>query len=306
MVGTAGSALTTILDDDVERLLRAEPAVRRDAPDSVHAMRVSTRRLRSVLRSYRRLLEPGHVREIRDELRWLAGILGVARDAEVRGERFAALLEEHRGDPDTDNPDDPAAALRRTVSELVENERATYTAAHAVVLTELDGDRYASLRQALLDLRSAPPLVARRADAEASRAFGKVLHADFDQLRSMVERETMMHADPAISEDERIEHLHEIRKSAKRLRYCSEAAADVLGGPAAELALRAKKLQSVLGDHRDAIEAMAAIRTAAAHSGTPDTSPFDRLYESEAMAARKALEQYSAAADFVRQRDKSR
>ncbi|WP_067682814.1 CHAD domain-containing protein [Nocardia miyunensis] len=305
MADTAGSALTTVLDDDVERLLRAEPAVRRDAPDSVHAMRVATRRLRSVLRSYRRLLEPGRVREIRDELRWLAGILGVARDAEVRGDRFAALLEEYRGDSDADNPDDPAEALRSTVAELVDNERTAYAAAYAVVLVELDDDRYANLRQALLDLRSAPPLVARRAEAEASRAFGKVLRADFDELHLMVDREITMRADPAISEDERIEHLHEIRKSAKRLRYCSEAAADVLGGPAAELALRAKKLQTVLGDHRDAVEAMAAIRTAAAHTGNPDTSPFDRLYESEAAAARKALEQYSAAADFARQRDRN-
>ncbi len=304
MADTAGSALTAVLDDDVERLLRAEPAVRRDAPDSVHAMRVSTRRLRSVLRSYRKLLESGRVREIRDELRWLAGVLGTARDAEVRADRFAALLEQHRSTPDADRPDDPTAALRRTVSELVENERAAYSAAHAVVLRELDGDRYASLRAALLDLRSAPPLVANRADAEASRVFGKVLSADFEQLRLLVDREITMHADPAVGEDERIEHLHEIRKSAKRLRYCSEAAADVLGGPAAELALRAKKLQSVLGDHRDAVEAMAAIRAAADHSGTPDTSPFDHLYECEAVAARKALGQYSAAADFVRQRDK--
>ncbi|MQY24246.1 CHAD domain-containing protein [Nocardia macrotermitis] len=304
MAHTAGDALTAVLDDDVERLLRAEPTVRRDAPDSVHAMRVSTRRLRSVLRSYRRLLESGHVREIRDELRWFAGVLGVARDAEVRGERFAALLEDYRDAPDTGNPDDPAAVVRRTVAELVDNERTAYAAAHAVVLTELDGDRYVNLRRSLENLRSAPPLVAQRADSEADRAFGKVLRADFNELRVMVDQETLMHADPAISEDERIEHLHEIRKSAKRLRYCAEAAADVLGGPAAELALRAKKLQSVLGDHRDAVEAMAAIRTAAEHSGTPDTSPFDRLYESEANAARKALEQYSAAADFVRQRDR--
>lgn len=304
MVGTAGSALAAILDDDVERLLRAEPAVRRNAPDSVHAMRVATRRLRSVLRSYRRLLESSRVRAIRDELRWLAGVLGVARDAEVRAERFAALLEEYRSDTG-----DAAAVVRRTVAQLVEHERTAYTAAHAVVLTELDGERYANLRQALLDLRSTPPLITHRAKADASRAFGKALHADFDQVHLMVKQETVLRADPDVTEDEHIEYLHEIRKSAKRLRYCAEAAADVLGGPAAELALRAKKLQSVLGDHRDAIEAMTAIRTAAAHTGAPDTaaahtsgpdtSPFDRIYEAEATAARKALEQYAAAADFA-------
>ncbi|MGF6880937.1 CHAD domain-containing protein [Nocardia sp. GAS34] len=295
MVAAAGSALIDALGDDVDRLLRAEPEVREDRPDSVHAMRVATRRLRSLLRSYRRLLEPGPVGEIRDELRWLAALLGTARDAEVRADRFEALL--------ADVPDaEGAAAQRRTIRRLVRTERAHYSAAHRVLLRELDGPRYAQLVETLRKLRRRPPLRRRRAEAEATRAFGSVLRNDFRELSGLVGDEIALRANPAVTAAQRIEHLHDIRKSAKRLRYSAEAAARVLGDPATELAERAKNLQTVLGDHRDAIEAMETIRTTAARTRTTDTSPFDRIYQSEADAARKALEQYAPATEFIRLR----
>ncbi len=319
MITTAGPALVAAIDDDVDRLLQAEPDVREDLPDSVHQMRVATRRLRSVLRSYRKVLRASDVGEIRDELRWLAGLLGEARDAEVRGERFAALLEEYRSArpgnrrkrdrttplaeapsaPDAPSDDDRKAQLR-TIRGLVNHERALYTSAHGRLLTELDGPRYARLRTALLDLRRDPPLHPRRAESEATRVFSTVLRDDFGGLHRLVQDEATLRADPAVEESERIEHLHDIRKFAKRLRYSAEAAAQVLGDPAVELAERAKKLQSVLGDHRDAIEAMTTIHLAAERSRAASTSAFDRLYQSEADAARKALEQYPVATEFVR------
>jgi CHAD domain-containing protein len=302
MITTAGPALVAALDDDVDRVLRAEPDVREDRPDSVHQMRVATRRLRSVLRSYRKVLHAAALGEIRDELRWLAGLLGEARDAEVRGERFAALLEEYRSaEPGEQESAEHRAAQLRTIRRLVKNERAQYIAAHRVLLDALDDARYARLRTALLDLRGNPPL-RRRGESDATRVFSTVLRDDFHELNRLVRDEAAMRADPATGESERIERLHDVRKSAKRLRYSAEAAEQVLGGPATELADRAKKLQSVLGDHRDAIEAMASIRLAADHSGAADTSAFDRLYQSEADAARKALEQYPAATEFVRNR----
>lgn len=293
MDAAAGSALIDALDDDVDRLLRAESEVRADRPDSVHAMRVATRRLRSLLRSYRGLLRRAPVREIRDELRWLASLLGAARDAEVRADRFEALLE---GVPAASD----GAAQRRTIQRLVRTERMHYSAAHRVIVEELDGARYAHLVAALRELRSRPPLRPRRAAEQAGHAFGSVLRNDFGDLRRLVGDETAPRPDAATTDDERIEHLHDIRKSAKRLRYSAEAAARVLGDPATELADRAKKLQSVLGDHRDAIETMDTIRTTAARARTADTSPYDRLYRSEADAARKALEQYLPATEFVR------
>ncbi|WP_280266137.1 CHAD domain-containing protein [Nocardia wallacei] len=281
---TTGPALRAALDADVGRLLSAEPEVREDLPDSVHQMRVATRRLRSVLRSYRKMFHRTRIDELRDELRWLAGLLGVARDAEVRAERFAALLEQQ------------PAEERRACRSLVAEERARYTEAHREILQALDGARYARLRKRVQALRSDPPLRGKRARADAARQFSGVLRDDFRRLRGLVAEE------PGTEDPDRIEHLHEIRKSAKRLRYSADAAVAVLDGPAVELSARAKKLQSVLGDHRDAVEAMDTIHaraTAAASRGT-DTTAYTHLYEAESAAARKALDQYPAAAAFLR------
>ena len=125
MTVTAADALIAALSEDIDRLLAAEPDVRDDAWDSVHQMRVATRRLRSVLRSYRRLFKRTPAADMVAELAWLAGLLGVARDAEVRAERFTALLgSELTADADPD-------VLVAVTDRLVGAERGRYAAAHA-------------------------------------------------------------------------------------------------------------------------------------------------------------------------------
>ncbi|QIS19004.1 CHAD domain-containing protein [Nocardia terpenica] len=282
MPAAAGPALVAALTDDVDRLLAAEPAVRDDIPDAVHKMRVATRRLRSVLRSYRKVFHRTPIDETRSELRWLAGVLGVARDAEVRAERFAAHLDEQ------------SAQERRIGRRLVAAERARYAAAHRVVLEALDSQRYTRLVRRLEELRTDPPLRRKRSRREATKVFATVLRTEFRALRRLIK------AEPEVAEDAHVEHLHDIRKAAKRLRYAAEAADEVLDGPAVELAGRAKKLQSVLGDHRDAIEAMTTIRHRATRARSPHgIAAYDRMYHTESAAARKALSDYPAAAEFL-------
>jgi CHAD domain-containing protein len=47
--------------------------------------------------------------------------------------------------------------------------------------------------------------------------------------------------------------LHEARKSARRARYAAEAASPASGRPARRFARQMKKVQSVVGDHQDAV-----------------------------------------------------
>ena len=56
--------------------------------DSVHQMRVTTRKIRSLLQDAQRFVRIADDAWILDELRELAGVLGVARDAEVLAERY--------------------------------------------------------------------------------------------------------------------------------------------------------------------------------------------------------------------------
>ncbi|MBH0779982.1 CHAD domain-containing protein [Nocardia bovistercoris] len=285
---TAGKALNTALGDDVDRLLAAEPDVRADAYDSVHQMRVATRRLRSVLRSYRSLLRKEPVALMNDELKWLADLLGVARDAEVRAERFTALLADKTAASD---PADVAKATER----LVTAERARYTTAHAEILTALDDARYHTLRDRLVQWRGAPPLRGARAAVPAPDFFGVVMNRDRERVEAMVRYE------PTVSAQERVELLHDIRKSAKRLRYSCEAAEPVLGEDATAMGSRAKRLQTVLGDHRDAVESREAIleRAAEAEADGESRKIYDRLAKAELKAAERELERYPAAAEAV-------
>ena len=54
-------------------------------------MRVATRRLRSTLTSFDQVLSAAD--ELGAELKWLGGVLGTARDAEVMAARLQAGLE---------------------------------------------------------------------------------------------------------------------------------------------------------------------------------------------------------------------
>ncbi|WP_040834377.1 CHAD domain-containing protein [Nocardia brevicatena] len=283
---TAGAALTDALRDNIDRLFDAEPEVRIDSDDSVHRMRVATRRLRSVLRSYKRILEPDPATRMRAELAWLAGILGVARDAEVRAGRFAALLDRYS---DTDSG---GAALDCARHRLVAAERDHYGTAHADILAALNTDRYRAMREELSRWRTEPPLRESESSSDAMDLFESVLRRDRKRVRRQIR------AEPTVAPNERIELLHDIRKSAKRLRYSCEAAAPVLGDRATALGTRAKTLQTILGDHRDAVQAHDAIlaRAVEARAAGEDVTLFGVLADAENTAAGRALAEYPAAA----------
>src|SRR5882757_3397936 len=91
---TAGQVATGYLHEQLTALLALDPAVRRAEEDAVHRMRVATRRARSALKSFRRELDRKITDPLGDELKWLAGALGMERDREVLAERLARRLGE--------------------------------------------------------------------------------------------------------------------------------------------------------------------------------------------------------------------
>ena len=72
----------------LDHLLRNERAGRAGDAEGIHQMRVAMRRLRAVLATFAPLLPPQPRRWASDELRWLADVLGEARDLDV----FASSL----------------------------------------------------------------------------------------------------------------------------------------------------------------------------------------------------------------------
>ena len=98
---TGGDVILAHIREQVEQVQAQDLPVRLDAPDAVHKMRAATRRLRSALTTFKPLFAADVVRPLRDELKWLAGELGAARDAEVMRDRVRKAVE---ADPEVPNP----------------------------------------------------------------------------------------------------------------------------------------------------------------------------------------------------------
>ena len=88
----AGDVVLAYLWEQADAIRATDPRVRQNAPDSVHAMRVACRRMRSTLQSFRVVLDRERTDALVDELRWLAGQLGGARDLEVQEQRIGAAV----------------------------------------------------------------------------------------------------------------------------------------------------------------------------------------------------------------------
>ena len=211
-----------------------EPAVRADEFDAVHQMRVATRRLRAVLRSFGPVIPRSDSQRLAGELKWLGGLLGAPRDAEV----LSAHLQESLRPI-------PAELLIGPVLARVQGHFAPRRAAARTELLEaLDSPRYAGLL-AELDRLAAGPLSGPQAGDPARDVLPAGVHKAYRQARKRMRRARHTPSGPA-----RDAALHQARKSARRARYAAEAARPAIGQPARGFARQMKKVQSVLGDHQ--------------------------------------------------------
>lgn len=86
--GSAGQVVMHGIRTQCDRLLDLDGAVRRGEEDSVHQKRITARWLRSLLKAHRRLFDNRLSTPLADQLRWLARLLGEARDQEVLADQL--------------------------------------------------------------------------------------------------------------------------------------------------------------------------------------------------------------------------
>jgi CHAD domain-containing protein len=222
------------------QLLRHDAVMRLDAdPEGVHRARVATRRVRSDLRTFRTMLQPEWLEPIREELRWLGSILGEARDADV-------LLTRIQGRTESIPPTEAPGAAQ--VVEALDQRRKE---AHAVLIDGLRGDRYIALLDRLVEAARGP-MVLPGSDAPVRDIVPALLDGPWKHLRAAV-RAARKHPGDV--------ELHTVRIRTKRVRYAAETIAPLLGKPARLLADAAAGLQSILGEHHDAVVAESWLRT---------------------------------------------
>jgi CHAD domain-containing protein len=276
--GPAVDPIHVAVAEQVDQLIEWDRAVRADVYDSVHQMRVTTRKIRSLLQASEGAFGISDDAWILEELRQLAAVLGVARDAEVLAERYERSLDEL-----------PDEFVRGPIRErLVDGAKRRYQSGLRRSLVAMRSERYFRLLDALEGL-----VAAERPAAPAGEEPHEVT---IDSAYKRVRKAAKRAADAA--DEDRDEALHRIRKGAKRLRYTAAATG------AGKVSSRAKDIQTLLGDHQDSVVSRTHLsqQAEAAHTAGEDTFTYGLLYAREDELARTSRQQLDSA---LRKLDKS-
>ena len=259
--------LNEMLEAQRQALLRHDPGTRLGTdPENLHQHRVAARRARAFIRATRAYSDPAWQRSLIEPLRELGQSTGPVRDLDV-------LLEHVEGElcgMDEGDRAGGAALVARLVSE-----RET---ARRLLLEALDT---ASYRVLLSRLRYPPRLRAEVDDIPLPRIAKK----EFRRLVKAVDR-LGKHPDDVA--------LHRLRIELKRARYAAELSAP--GGKAGERFLAdSKALQSLLGEHQDAVVAEERLRASVAEIESAGAFVAGRLAERQRARRDRVTERLPAA-----------
>jgi CHAD domain-containing protein len=244
--GSKSVAAVPVLDylaTQVADLLLQDAHVRLGRDDSVHQMRSIIRRIRSVLHTYRKLFTKDAVSSLETGLKSLAKTLGRYRDTEVLHQRLRNDLDELPG----------KLVLGPLHDQLDQRMAVRADTAMAAVRNRLNSPRYFKLLDELEGFIAAPPLTPT-GKKRATKTTAKLVNKAAKRLG---ERHSA--AVGAAVGPQRDTAFHEVRKSAKKLRFAAEAAVSVHGKRAARLGEAAHKVQSILGEHQDSVMARAEL-----------------------------------------------
>src|SRR6185437_12186558 len=198
---SAAEVVQAYLKVQVATLRSLESKVRADEFDSVHQMRVATRRLRATLRSFGMVIPRPATEKVAGELKWLGGLLGQARDGEVLPQHLLASLETV-----------PVEQLIGPVQARVQGHFAPLRAsAREQVIAAFGSVRYAKLLANLDQLAHDPPR-GPQAGAPARDVLPAAVHKAYRQAKRRMRRARQVPRGQA-----RDVALHDARQAARDL-----------------------------------------------------------------------------------------
>lgn len=254
---TGADVLAAMLARLTGELQRWDFAVRIDAPDSVHQLRVRSRALRAVLQAARGFVTEDVVADLEQRLKGVARVLGDARDQEVARQRLDVLLE---AQPSGVVTEQAKQELRAAADQLG-------VVAGRTVRRELDGAAYLQLVRDLRVLAAGQDITEDAAQLSAKDFAKTVLGAalnrvlvsanakvpdadvatDVSDMAAEVGRRITLPGLDAMQTAAAFDVVHETRKAAKSARYVSEA----LGHAHAKAGKKRVRAAAVAKDYQD-------------------------------------------------------
>ena len=249
--GPAEAALRAIAQGCLRQIAANAPGLLADDdPEWVHQMRIGTRRLRSCLSLIESIAGAERVRMLVTETRWLARILGTARDWDVLAlETLAPLSTAFAHDSVA------IAGLKRLSRSIGEHRSMARKAAREAVRSP----RFQRLLLSIGATCAGRAFGAENGAAMSTRAFANPLlsrrHLKLLQLGAALEHGT-------------IEERHAVRIAAKKLRYAAEFFSPPDPGKRNRAYLKAlSRLQDALGQWHDTVTATRLTAGLAGNSG---------------------------------------
>jgi triphosphatase len=218
---------------DQEWRANEPPARLGECPEPLHRLRVTARRMETILSLFRTYL-PAGLRRSQQTLKGLLAALGLVRDADIRLEAVASF----RGSL--------AEGDRAALDPLLQYLQSERARARSFMLRALDAKRTRDWLDTLPDqIARTPPATsfASSRNAAALIVVPDLIHERYRKLRKVARRLT---AESSMTE------FHEVRVRAKKLRYALEVVAPTYAKRANRMLAALHKLQSKLGTQHDA------------------------------------------------------
>ncbi|OGV42558.1 MAG: hypothetical protein A2X46_04645 [Lentisphaerae bacterium GWF2_57_35] len=224
-------AARQMLKAEYQALLETEPGVLLGQRLPLHDLRVSIRKLATLLRAFRKPLEPTSARDIEKAVRRFGKSLGAARDLDV----WIDFLNSH-------SPDErriPVAAWKAFLDRQSLLKRRQKKTVERV----MTGASFRNLKDRLN----------RLLQAEIPAAVGKSPADSLEYLAAKALRKALyrVREKHALCQRFKPDEAHALRIAIRKARYLAEYFAAPLGAPVEELAARLKRMQNLLGRIHD-------------------------------------------------------
>jgi len=240
---TLGELAYRVLRNQASAMLVHVPGTRLGEDiESLHQMRVATRRMRAGMGMFASVL-PVRAGRLRAELGWLAALLGEVRDLDIQLGRFDDWTEEMPGDH------------REALDELADLLAGHRVQARRALLEALDSRRYDRLVSGLVAMLVQGP----SSRSTTGRAPAVTTMPELIEERHRAAGKSARRAKRTGAATD----YHRLRIRCKRLRYALEFASGLYDGELKGFVRQMTRLQDALGSMQDAAVASSRLQVIA-------------------------------------------